>query len=68
MAILLKKRAEKPDSSMLYNDFDLPQKCAFLYAFIFTSSINQLLKIENYIYIYIYCKRKNRTCNLVPMI
>lgn len=42
MAILLKKRAEKPDSSMLYND--LPQKCAFLYAFIFTSSINQLLK------------------------
>lgn len=42
MAILSKKRAEKPDSSMLYND--LPQKCAFLYAFIFTSSINQLLK------------------------
>lgn len=43
MAILLKKRAEKPDSSMLFND--LPQKCAFLYAFIFTSSINRLLTI-----------------------
>lgn len=39
----IKKRAEKPDSSMLYND--LPQKCAFLNAFIFTSSINRLLKI-----------------------
>lgn len=43
MAILSKKSAEKPDSSMLYNA--LPQKCAFLNAFIFTSSINRLLKI-----------------------
>lgn len=42
MAILSKKRAEKPDSSMLYN---APQKCAFLNAFIFTSRINRLLKI-----------------------
>lgn len=43
MAIFSKKRAEKPDSGMLYND--LLQKCAFLNAFIFTSRINRLLKI-----------------------